>query len=177
MIETARLQLIPCQIVHFTAILKKDTPQLEELLQAHVPEDWTEFHEAFAAASRTLSRDADLSNWWIYLIIFKPEQVLAGSCGFKGKPDQKGVVEIGYEVSVAYRNRGIASELAKGLTDFAFSHEKVKKIIAHTLSENNTSARILKRTGFMYDNSFYDADEGWLWQWKIEKEQYFNQQL
>ena len=169
MLTTARLHLVPCRMAHFEAILQHDTARLAQLLQAHVPEDWTDFEEAFASASPHLTHALDVSDWWVYLVVYVPENVLVGSCGFKGQPSQGGVVEIGYEVSEAYRNRGLATEVAGGLIQFAFSHESVKKVIAHTLSENNASASVLKKNGMQCVTSFDDPEEGWLWQWELLK--------
>jgi RimJ/RimL family protein N-acetyltransferase len=94
---------------------------------------------------------------------------LIGAGGFKGLPTRYGVVEIGYEIRPDYRNQGYATEFAQGLIDFAFQNEAVKVVQAHTLAEPNASTRVLKKCGMHFVQEMYDADEGTIWQWRVER--------
>ena len=103
----------------------------------------------------------------MYLPILKKENLLIGSGGYKGKPDVVGVVEIGYEIYEPYRNRGFATEFARGLVDYAFENKKVKKVLAHTLAHNNPSCRVLEKCGMLFTELIYDAEDGDLWRWEV----------
>ena len=48
---------------------------------------------------------------------------------------KKGVVEIGYAIAPAYRNRGLATEAAQGLVDYALSQPHIKMVDAHSRSD------------------------------------------
>ncbi len=95
--------------------------------------------------------------------------MLIGSGGYKGKADDAGVVEIGYGIAPAYRNRGLATEAAQGLVDYAFSQPHIKYVDAHTLAEVNPSTKVLEKIGLKNIESLTDPDEGEIWHWRLER--------
>jgi RimJ/RimL family protein N-acetyltransferase len=119
-----------------------------------------------------LKTDPSLLGWWTYLFIHPVDKALVGSGGFKGKADESGMVEIGYEVAPEYRNRGLATEAAQGLVDYAFSHPHIKSIEAHTLAEANPSTRVLERVGMKYVGKVHDPEEGEIWRWRLTRKDY-----
>ena len=94
---------------------------------------------------------------------------LIGTCGFKGAPSIDGEVEIGYEIADNYQNRGLATETARALTEFAFAQSGVEKVIAQTLAEENASVRVLKKLGFEFVCAKIDIEDGEIWEWKRGK--------
>src|SRR5436189_6247905 len=109
-IETERLSLICCDTKILKALAEED-PAIAELLQVQVTVKWTEFGApAFKYSLEKISGDAEEKTWWTYLPVCKNENMLIGSCGYKGKPDKNGMIEIGYEVAETYRRRGFATE-------------------------------------------------------------------
>lgn len=94
--------------------------------------------------------------------------------GFKGKPNQEGVVEIGYEIIPNYRNQGLATEVAQGLIDYAFSYPQVQLVIAHTLAEKNASTKVLEKVGMFYQETINDPEDGMIWRWSLERTKYQN---
>jgi ribosomal-protein-alanine N-acetyltransferase len=95
-----------------------------------------------------LTENEEEKNWWTYFPIHKQDNTLIGSGGYKGKPTTEGIVELGYEIASDYRNRGLATEMTKGLIENAFRHASVTSIIAHTLGHNNPSTKVLQKCGF-----------------------------
>jgi RimJ/RimL family protein N-acetyltransferase len=73
---------------------------------------------------------------------------LLGICGFKGRPDEAGNVEIGYSVLSQFRNQGYATEAVGRLVVWAFSHQHVKEVCAETLPHLKQSIRVMKKNGF-----------------------------
>src|SRR5436305_7083544 len=102
MIETPNLRLVPCELSHFEALLC-DKRELEPILQVTCPEGWPHFPHALPMGYKYLKRDPALLGWWTYLFIHRGERVLVGSGGFKGRADEAGMVEIGYEIAPDYR--------------------------------------------------------------------------
>jgi RimJ/RimL family protein N-acetyltransferase len=100
--------------------------------------------------------------------------VLIGEGGFKGKPEEEGVVEIGYALVPEYRRRGFATEAARGLTDYAFSHPEVKIVQAHTLTDGTASINVLKKLGMKFISTAHDPDEGEVLRWRTERKDYFD---
>lgn len=176
MIETVNLKLIPCELKHFEATLT-DQKQLEHMLGVTVFDDWFDFPgvsgiEAIRFSYEYLKAHPDALGWWTYLFIHVKDNALVGLGGYKGKADKAGMVEIGYAIIPAYRCRGVATEAAQGLIDYAFSHQYIQMVDAHTLAERNASARVLERVGMKYVGTAHDPDEGEVWHWRLKREDY-----
>ena len=143
---------------------------LSRHLGAEVPLHWTEFAPRSLEYTLTqLGKGPEQTGWWTYFPIWLPDQILVGSCGFKGPPDATGIVEIGYETAVTYRGRGMASRMARLLTQDAWSDERVRTIQAHTLAKENPSTAILRRLGFQQTTVLVGSDRGDIWRWTIKK--------
>src|SRR5215212_4915305 len=114
-IETKNLKLIPCD----TEILKsaiEGNEILAKKINVIVQDNWTEFGVAALQYSLDkLTKSEEEKNWWTYFPVHKQDNKLIGSCGYKGRPTTDGTVELGYEITPDYRNRGIATEMTKGL--------------------------------------------------------------
>ena len=165
-LNTSRLKLIACE-VHILKAAIESNQQLEKLLHVNVPDHWTEFGmEAMKYAMNKLAEDENDHGWWTYLPIHLADHMLIGSCGYKGKPTEDGIVEIGYEVTPAYRNRGYATEMCGALLENAFSYLQVTQVIAHTLAEENASARVLAKCGFIQVRELTDPEDGLIWRWE-----------
>src|SRR5688572_14547837 len=164
MIETENLKLIPCELSHFEVILN-DPNQLEQVLGVTLTEGWLAFPEAMQPGYEYLKANLDALGWWTYLFIHSKDKALIGNGGFAGLPDEKGVVEIGYAIAPAYRNRGLATEAAQGLVDYALSQPHIKMVDAHTLAQTNPSTTVLEKIGMKKIGTAHDPDEGEVWHW------------
>ncbi len=174
MIETANLKLIACELKHFEAALR-DERELASLLEARIADGWLDFPKAMQFGYQFLKANPEMLGWWSYLFIHKRDNALIGNGGFKGKPDDSGIVEIGYAIAPAYREKGYATEAARGMTDFAFAHQIVNVVQAHTLAEPNASTRVLQKIGMKHVGEFHDAEDGDVWRWLVTREEYANQ--
>jgi RimJ/RimL family protein N-acetyltransferase len=170
-IETANLQLIPCELAHVEAIMR-DKKELEGMLGVKVPDNWLQFPESMPHVYQHLKSDSSALEWGFRLFVHAKDGVLIGEGGFKGKPDEEGVVEIGYALVPEYRRRGLASEAARGLADYAFSHAEVNIVQAHTLKDGTASINVLKRLGMTFVGTAEDPDEGEVLRWRVERKDY-----
>ena len=105
--------------------------------------------------------------WWSYLFVHTDDRTLAGDGGFKGRPNGAGEVEIGYALVPEYRDRGLATEAARGLVRWAFSHPEVAAVRAETLPDGHASIRVLEKLGMR----FAGATEGVL-RWRLERQDF-----
>lgn len=166
-VETKHLKLIPCNPDILKSAIQGDE-DLAKFLQVTVQEVWTEFGTGPLQYSLDkLTESEEEKGWWSYFPIYKPENKLIGSGGYKGKPTTEGVVEIGYEIAPAFRNRGLATEMAKGLIENALKDKRVQTIIAHTLAEENPSTKVLKKCGFEKVQEINDPEDGLIWKWEL----------
>jgi len=168
MIETPHLRIIPCDDTLYDAI-RMGNNILARVMGVNVPKKWTEFRDTFTPSYERWKAHPPLREWWVYLIVHKPDNQLIGSCGYKGEPDSSGMVEIGYEIMSSHRLKGLGKETAQGLVDHAFRQSGVHKIIAHTLAEENASAHILEKIGFVQTEDVSDPDDGFLWRWELTR--------
>lgn len=162
-IETQRLVLVCCAKELLEALFQSDD-FLSRYLDITIPQHWTEFGEpAFKWIYEQITKPDAKAEWFGYLPVLKEENTLAGSCGFKGAPNE-GVAEIGYEVAAIYRGRGLATEIANGLIKHALKDEAVTLVQAYTLAEENASVAVLSKNHMINTATVNDPDDGELWQ-------------
>jgi len=168
MLQTNRLFLVPTTLPMLEAIVDGDWPTLSSLLGGiDLAEHWTHFPEALIWM-RDFAREHDTDmSWWNYLIIHRTDARLIGTCGFKGAPGPDGAVEIGYEIAESYQGRGLATEAARQLVEYAFTFDSVREITANTLAEENASCAILRKLGFQFAGEHIDIEDGNLWEWRM----------
>lgn len=169
-IVTDNLQLILCEAAHYEAILQ-DKKELERLLNLKIFDAWPQFPESIPYAYDYLKTHPS-SVWGMYLFIHTRDRALIGNGGYKGAPDEEGMVEIGYAIVPEYRRRGLATEAACGMTRYAFSHPEVKIVQAHTLKDGTASMGVLRKLGMKFVGTAQDPDEGEVLQWRVERKDY-----
>lgn len=129
-------------------------PALAAILETDVPDNWPpELYdrEPMKYALRQLADPAEQgwSFWYLTTEIGGARQLM-GICGFKGRPDEAGSVEIGYSLLAQFRNQGFATEAVERLVTWAFSHQSVIEVCAETLPHLQPSIRVMKKNGFTY---------------------------
>jgi ribosomal-protein-alanine N-acetyltransferase len=103
--------------------------------------------------------------WIGYCVKLNKEFV--GNAAFKGKPkDNK--VEIAYGTFAEHRNKGIASEICRQLVLLALRTEPDVIITARTLPEENASAHVLRKNGFVLLGNIWDDEDGNVWEWEYK---------
>ena len=105
---------------------------------------------------------------WIhgFLIEHRETGSEIGRCGFKGPPDSEGAVEIAYGINVEHQSKGYATEAAGALATYAFDHDEVRTVRAHTLPQANASTRVLTKCSFRNVGEVIDPDDGLVWRWE-----------
>jgi len=135
-------------------LISKDIESREALAEAlgvNVPESWPPDLYGVGAMRFALAQlgDAPEQGWSFWYLVTREEPVeLAGLCGFKGRPDMVGSVEIGYSLLGCYQRRGFATEAVGRLLGWAFSHHNVSEVCAETLPHLRQSIRVLEKNGF-----------------------------
>ena len=62
-------------------------------------------------------------------------------------------VEIGWRLAAAYWNRGLATEGAKAVLDFAFRQAGQQQVVSFTAAQNAPSRRVMKKIGMIHDSA------------------------
>jgi len=162
-ITTARLRLIPATDAHLRAALK-GREALAAAMGRTVPASWPPEHFDATAVNYTLDwlrKHPSDAPWGFYCIELPAADggpgTLVGTGGFKGGPDEDGIVEIGYSVLPEFQRRGYALEAVMGWVDFAFGHPKVQMLCAHTLASGAPSIGVLRKAGFVMTGRGHDS--------------------
>lgn len=125
-----------------------------EAIGATVPENWPpELYESTAMRwSMQQLEDPAEQGWSFWYMLLKKEQPhqVIGICGFKGKPDESGSVEISYSVLKQFRVQGYATEAVARLIVWAFSHQNVTEVSAETLPHLKQSIRVMEKNGLVH---------------------------
>lgn len=171
-IESENFLLIACDQKILESAIQGNI-ELSKQIKANIPNNWTKFGErALAFSLGKIKSSKSEKNWWSYLPILKAENKLIGLCGYKGRPDENGIVEIGYEIKSEYNNKGYATEIAKALIKDAFKNKKVTYIQAHTLGQSNASAKVLTKCFFEKVEDIENEELGTICKWLLTKKQY-----
>jgi ribosomal-protein-alanine N-acetyltransferase len=150
MIQSPRLSLFAAT----AELIRKDIEGREPLAAAlgvHVPESWPPDLYGPGAMRFALAQlsEAPEQGWSFWYLATREEPVeLAGLCGFKGRPDAAGSVEIGYSILGCYQRCGYATEAVGRLVGWAFSHHNVNEVCAETLPHLRQSIGVLEKNGF-----------------------------
>lgn len=168
-IETARLQLVPFAPEYVLALLE-GVPQFEQRSGLRAAEGLRDFYVSDAVSPVWLSRlrAATVTDPWEhgFGVVHRESQSVIGGAGFKGPPDEAGMVEIAYGIVPRYQGCGYATEAAAALVAFAFGSGRVRLIRAHTLPMANPSTRVLAKCGFLHIGEIMDPEDGLVWRWE-----------
>lgn len=104
-----------------------------------------------------------------FSILHRATGATIGSCAYKGPPDADGAVEIAYGVDPEYQGRGVATEAAQALVDYALSSEQVRVVRAHTRPDNKAFMRVLTKLGFTCVGEVLDPEDGLVVRWELQK--------
>jgi RimJ/RimL family protein N-acetyltransferase len=152
MILTSRLRLIPGTAEMGRAELET-RDRFAALVGARVPDDWPPPLNDEGSMKWFVERieaQPDHVGWYAWYFVARGDDpVLIGNGGFKGPPDSKGVVETGYSIIPRYHRQGFATEAITALVRWAFDHDRVTRVIAHTLPDLTPSIGVLRKIGFV----------------------------
>lgn len=168
-LETSRLILLPCAPAQLLGLIEQ--PQrFEQLTGFPAADGLREFFVSGDVSPKWLAalRSAANPDPWRhgFFVVDREGRRVIGSAGFKGPPDENGMVEIAYGIVPSSEGRGYATEAAMALVRFAFESGEVRLIRAHTLSVANASTRVLLKCGFRHTESVVDPEDGLVWRWE-----------
>ena len=166
LLRTPRLDLVPGAAAHLRAALE-GREALAAALDAEVPESWPpEFYDADAVRYMLgqLPEDGAGDDWGFYYLVLRADEApgaparptLVGAGGFKGAPDERGEVEVGYSLVPEHQHRGYATEAVLRWAAFAFGDPRVRTVVAQTLPSLGPSIRVLERAGFRFAGEGHD---------------------
>jgi RimJ/RimL family protein N-acetyltransferase len=144
-----------------TATLEVETPRLvlvawpAELLDdvsplgAAVPEGWPdeELQGLLDLYAGWLRDDPGVLGYGPWIAVDRASNAIVGGAGFVGRP-REGQVELGYGIAPEARERGYATEAARGVVEWALAQPGVERVVAGCDPDNAASIRVLEKLGF-----------------------------
>lgn len=117
--------------------------------------------------------DPEANPWLLRLAVLRaPKATIVGLGNFHDRPDQRGMVEIGYRVLPAYRRQGFGREIAHTLWSFAAAHPDVRVLRASVRPDNLGSLSIILGRGFVKVGEQDDTDDGLEWIFELAAADY-----
>lgn len=138
-IKTDRLLLIPCTVESYNELSHKY--KMGPHVEMHLDE---------------LKTDRYAKGWGVWFVIHCDSDLVIGDVGFKGKPNNQKVVEMGYGILSDFQNKGFATEAVNGIKDWAIASNQVDKIVAECEKENLASIKVLEKIGMSRTSSKND---------------------
>jgi ribosomal-protein-alanine N-acetyltransferase len=168
-IITPRLQLLPLAPADILALIE-GVQQFKERFGTPVADGLRDLFVSGEISPAWIAklRVATAADVWLhgFALVDQESQSVIGTAGFKGPPDEAGMVEIGYGMAPSFQGHGFATEAAAALVEFAFDDGRVRLVRAHTLPTNNASTRVLEKCGFKFIGDVSDPDDGLVWRWE-----------
>ena len=96
-----------------------------------------------------------------WTIIEKGTKNYIGWCGLK-MTESLNEIDLGFRIKKEYWNKGIATETAKAVLDFAFTKLEITKVVARAMKDNTASIKVIKKLGMEFRNEFVDEKGEWL---------------
>ncbi len=162
-----RIKLIECD----SELLGKVVHRRGEVIMFRnvvIPEIWPLEPEVYKFFLSEIESDHSLKGWLGYIGVDRGRNILVGDCGFLGKPDHFGKVEIGYSVLPEERGAGIASEMVEQLVSIGLKRG-ASSIVARTSVTNTSSIRVMEKCGFEQYKRKFCPEEGEMIFWKRGK--------
>ncbi len=90
----------------------------------------------------------DHEPWLLRAMVLRAAGTAVGYANFHAPPDERGMVEIGYQVVPRHRRRGYATEAAQGMWGWAGRHG-ARVLRAAIAPDNEASLAMVARAGFV----------------------------
>lgn len=122
---------------------------LEEMNTLYLNEKDLELKQSYLEMIECMKKYKGQEQWGAdWEIELKDGTPVGGIC-FKGIPDEKGNVEIGYGIDEEYRRNGYATEAVAAISSWALEQKDVLCVQAQTDDNNEISKKVLRKNGFL----------------------------
>ncbi len=98
----------------------------------------------------------------LFSVLRKPDGLLIGDCGLELLDDDPGVAELGYDLRSDHWGRGLATEAAAAVRDYAFRSLGLPRLVSLIRRGNEASRRVAEKIGMRHaDDLVRDGRRYW----------------
>lgn len=153
-----RLVALPAPVL--TALVEGDLTRAVELTGAPLTPWFTSDATTWLWRMRLaqLAERPDDAHWIARAVL--ADGVAVGAGGFHGGPDERGMVEVSYEIEPPHRGRGLATALLAELLAWAATEPAVHVVRASIGPDNAASLAMVRRQGFEPVGEQWDDEDG-----------------
>jgi [ribosomal protein S5]-alanine N-acetyltransferase len=165
-IETARLTIIPLNEQEMRKYILSDFSLEISLNLEHRPRTITNRVKATIETKilpDLIDNTKNTLYYTFWIVINKNKNIMVADICFKGEPNEKGEVEVGYSTYPEFQNKGFMTEAINGFTNRAFKQNNINSIFAATDPDNIASKRVLEKNNFVIDSQASDN----IW-WRLD---------
>jgi [ribosomal protein S5]-alanine N-acetyltransferase len=141
------------------AVACGDLAEVERQLGARVVTGWEDGVPARLRLEQ-LAADASVQPWLVRAVVASTPRQVVGSVGFHAPPDDRGRVEIGYDIVVSERRKGYAREGIWALLDWAWATGRVRACVASVSPHNAPSLALVRLFRFRRVGEQIDEIDG-----------------
>lgn len=144
---TERLKITTFELEMIKALLE-GSEQLAKMVPYQVPAEYPmDVYKQFFPYKIERFTEHPEENIWEGLIIHKETKTVIGDIGYKGGPNDKGEINLGYSILPRFQGNGYASEAAAAMVRWGLNQPGVRKVTATCSLENVASIRVLQKAG------------------------------
>lgn len=136
-VRTSRLEIRPYNMEKMKILMSKESDE--------------HMRHAYEEMIQCMKENPEKEYWGSAWEIALHSGKRVGDLCFKGAPDNKGMVEIGYGIDEEAQNNGYASEMLPAMVHWAMVQPNVKTVIGETEPDNRISQKVLLKSGFVQD--------------------------
>jgi ribosomal-protein-alanine N-acetyltransferase len=144
------------------ALVDRDLDRAAAVVGLELPEDFANDTWLWTLRLGQMIGEPEEASWLVRAIVAREGPGagrIVGHAGFHGRPDARGMVEIGYRIVAAYRRHGYAQAAVAELLAYAAAHGA--RVARASISPGNErSLRIAARFGFREVGEQMDEIDG-----------------
>jgi ribosomal-protein-alanine N-acetyltransferase len=171
-IATERLDMVWMSPRFMEAALAGDRAAAEASAEASIPAGWPDDHDErfLRMRLRQMTEDQDEGPWLARLMVLRaPGRPMIGHIGFHGKPDGRGMVEVGYTVFAEHRRRGYAFEAVQAMFEWARAKHGITLFRASVGPSNEPSLALVRKLGMRQVGRHWDQVDGEELEFEVER--------
>ncbi len=118
------------------------------------------WRQIWAIRGAQAAQDPSVAAWVTGVVVDDRTGVVVGQAGFHGPPDERGMVEVGYEIAPELRRRGYARAALAALVRRAAAEPDVCVVRASVAPGNVASNALTASFGFVRVGEQWDEEDG-----------------